>query len=79
MLRRRFAPGGLSLTALMFGLQVVAVRADDDAYMKAAKDYIAQAAAPVTTWEAPTLGPRRRVRSSSSTSQPTRKTGAPAG
>ena len=42
----------------MTGLSVTSAQADDDAYMKAAKDYIAQATAPVTQWDGPTTGPK---------------------
>lgn len=58
MLKHRHALAGLSLAALILGLQTVAARADDDAYMKAARDYIAEASAPVTTWDGPTTGPK---------------------
>ncbi len=58
MLKHRHAHAGLSLAALILGLQTVAARADDDAYMKAAKAYIAEASAPVTTWDGPTTGPK---------------------
>jgi ribose transport system substrate-binding protein len=58
MLKYRQALGGLSLAALVLGLQVAAARAEDDAFMKAAKEYIAKASAPVTTWDGPTTGPK---------------------
>src|SRR6516162_3844101 len=58
MLKYRQALGGLSLAALILGWQAVAARADDDAFMKAAKEYIATASAPVTTWDGPTTGPK---------------------
>ena len=50
--------GSLMASAALTGLSVTSAKADDDAYMKAAKDYIAQATAPVTKWDGPTTGPK---------------------
>ena len=58
MLKFRMISAGLLASAAIFGLHIVAAQADDDAGMKAAKDYIAQAAAPVTAWTGPTTGPK---------------------
>jgi ribose transport system substrate-binding protein len=44
--------------AAIVALPIVAARAADDAYMQMAKEYIAQAAAPVTSWTGPTTGPK---------------------
>ena len=58
MSKFRMISAGLLASAAIFGLHIVAAQADDDAGMKAAKDYIAQAAAPVTAWTGPTTGPK---------------------
>ena len=50
--------GSLMASTALTGLSVTSAQADDDAYMKAAKDYIAQATAPVTKWDGPTTGPK---------------------
>ncbi len=50
--------GSLMASAALIGLSVTGAHADDDAFMKAAKDYIAQAVAPVTKWDGPTTGPK---------------------
>jgi ribose transport system substrate-binding protein len=49
---------GLMSCAAIVALPIVAARAADDAYMQMAKEYIAQAAAPVTSWTGPTTGPK---------------------
>jgi ribose transport system substrate-binding protein len=49
---------GLLASAALIALPTVAALADDDAYMQMAKEYIAQASAPVTTWTGPTTGPK---------------------
>lgn len=49
---------GLLASAALVGLNVAAARAEDDAYMKMAKEYIAKASAPVTAWTGPTSGPK---------------------
>src|SRR5258708_10720496 len=58
MSKFRLIGGGLLASAAIVGLHIVSAQAADDAYMKMAKDYIAQAAAPVTTWTGPTAGPK---------------------
>ncbi len=58
MSKSYLAAGGLMVSAGLMALSVVSARADDDAYMKAAKAYIAEATAPVTKWEGPTTGPK---------------------
>ena len=50
--------GGLLASAAIAGLHAGVAQAADDEFMKMAKDYIAQAAAPVTTWTGPTTGPK---------------------
>ncbi len=50
--------GALLASAAVFGLHVVGAQAADDDFMKMAKDYIAQATAPVTKWDGPTSGPK---------------------
>ena len=50
--------GSLMASAAFTALSVTGALADDDAYMKAAKDYIVQATAPVTQWDGPTTGPK---------------------
>src|ERR1700733_14599834 len=50
--------GSLMASAAFTALSVTGALADDDAYMKAAKDYIAQATAPGTQWDGPTTGPK---------------------
>src|SRR6202011_6176551 len=58
MTKFRLIGGGLLASAAVVGLHIVAAQADDDAYMKMAKDYVAKAAAPVTAWTGPTSGPK---------------------
>jgi ribose transport system substrate-binding protein len=58
MLKSRILTGTLLASAAAFGLGVVTAQAADDAFMKMAKDYIAQATAPVTAWDGPTSGPK---------------------
>jgi ribose transport system substrate-binding protein len=48
----------LLASAAIFSLSVASVQAQDDEFMKMAKDYVAQAASPVTTWTGPTTGPK---------------------
>ena len=50
--------GGLLASAAIAGLHAGVAQAADDEFMKMAKDYIAQASAPVTTWDGPTTGPK---------------------
>jgi ribose transport system substrate-binding protein len=50
--------GSLMASVALVGLSVASARADDGAYIKSAKDYIAQATAPVTQWTGPTTGPK---------------------
>ncbi len=49
---------GAILASALFAVHVTAAQAQDDATMKAAKDYIATVTAPVTTWTGPTTGPK---------------------
>src|SRR6516165_5114324 len=58
MSRLRLIGGGLLASAAFVGLHAGIVQAADDDFMKTAKDYIAQASAPVTTWDGPTTGPK---------------------
>ena len=58
MSKSRIMTGALLATAAVFGLYIPITQADDDAFMKAAKDYVAKAAAPVTEWTGPTTGPK---------------------
>ncbi len=48
MSKSRIMTGAILAAATALGLQVSAARAQDDAAMKAAKDYIATVTAPVT-------------------------------
>jgi ribose transport system substrate-binding protein len=57
MSKFRFIATGLLASTALVGLNVAA-RADDDAFMKKAKEYIATVTAPVTTWTGPTSGPK---------------------
>jgi ribose transport system substrate-binding protein len=57
MFKFRFIATGLLASTALVGLNVAA-RADDDAFMKKAKEYIATVTAPVTTWTGPTSGPK---------------------
>ena len=58
MSKFRFMSGALLASAAFVGLNVVSAGAADDAYMKMAKDYVAQVTAPVTKWDGPTAGPK---------------------
>ena len=58
MSKAYIAAASLMASAALAGLSVSAAKADDDAYMKAAKAYIAKATAPVTEWDGPTTGPK---------------------
>ena len=58
MSKLRLLSGALLASAAIVGLGVASAVAADDAFMKMAKDYIAQATAPVTTWDGPTSGPK---------------------
>jgi len=58
MLRLRLIGGSLLASAAIVGLPFVSAQAADDAFMTMAKDYVAKAAAPVTTWTGPTTGPK---------------------
>ncbi len=58
MSKLRLVGRGLFASAALIALPSVVALADDDAYMQMAKEYIAQAAAPVTSWTGPTTGPK---------------------
>ncbi|MBV8962435.1 MAG: substrate-binding domain-containing protein [Hyphomicrobiales bacterium] len=58
MSKFRLVGGGLLASAALIALPSVASLADDDAYMQMAKEYVAQASAPVTSWTGPTTGPK---------------------
>ena len=58
MSRFRLIGASLLASAAIVGLPIVSAQAADDAFMTMAKDYVAQAAAPVTTWTGPTTGPK---------------------
>ena len=58
MSKSRLIGGGLLVSAAFFGLHTVAAQADDGAYLKMAKEYIATVTAPVTAWDGPTTGPK---------------------
>ena len=49
---------GLLASVALIALPLVAARAEDDAYMKMAKEYIAKVSAPVSSWTGPTTGPK---------------------
>jgi len=49
--------GAFLASAAIVGLGVASAVAADDDFMKMAKDYIAQATAPVTAWDGPTSVP----------------------
>jgi ribose transport system substrate-binding protein len=57
MTKFRFIATGLLASTALAGLSAAA-RADDDAFMKKAKEYIATVTAPVTAWTGPTTGPK---------------------
>lgn len=61
MSRFRLIGGVLLASAAMFSLSVVSASAQDDEFMKMAKDYVAQAASPVTAWTGPTTGPKAQA------------------
>jgi ribose transport system substrate-binding protein len=50
--------GTILVSGSMLVLHVAAAQAADDAYLKAAQDYIATVTAPVTKWTGPTTGPK---------------------
>ncbi len=58
MPNRRFVGGALLASAAILELSVAPAGAADDAYLKAAKEYIATVTAPVTIWTGPTTGPK---------------------
>jgi ribose transport system substrate-binding protein len=58
MSRLRLIGGGLLASAAFVGLHAGGAQAADDEFMKMAKDYIAEASAPVTKWDGPTTGPK---------------------
>ena len=58
MSKFRLIGGGLLASAAFVGLHAGVAQAADDAFMKMAKDYIAEATAPVTKWDGPTTGPK---------------------
>jgi ribose transport system substrate-binding protein len=58
----RLLSGALLVSASALALHASAAAAADDAYLKAAKDYIATVSAPVTTWTGPTSGPKGQGR-----------------
>src|SRR4051812_3664699 len=61
MSRFRVTGGALLASAAIFGLGVQGAWADDDAFMKMAKDYIASVTSPVTEWTGPTSGPKAQA------------------
>jgi ribose transport system substrate-binding protein len=52
----------LLATVAIIGWSSTTARADDEAYMRMAKDYIATVTAPVTDWTGPTTGPKGQGR-----------------
>jgi len=58
MSKSRWLAAGLLGSVAMVGSQMGAATAEDDAYMKMAKEYIAKVSAPVTAWTGPTSGPQ---------------------
>ncbi len=58
MSKFRLLSGGLLASVAVVGLGIASAMAADDDFMKMAKDYIAQATAPVTAWDGPTTGPK---------------------
>jgi ribose transport system substrate-binding protein len=58
MSRFRMAGRMLLASAAIVGLGTAGALAQDDEFMKMAKDYVAVAAAPVTEWTGPTTGPK---------------------
>ena len=61
MLRFRLIGGSLFASAAIVALPIVSAQAADDTFMTMAKEYVAQAAAPVTTWTGPTTGPKAQT------------------
>src|SRR6516225_5583966 len=57
-MRLRLIGGGLLASAAFVGLHAGVAQAADDEFMEKAKDYIAEASAPVTKWDGPTTGPK---------------------
>ena len=58
MLKFRVMTGALLASAAVLGLHIATAQAQDDAFMTAAKEYIATVTAPVTEWTGPTTGPK---------------------
>jgi len=58
MSKFRFIARGLLATTALVGFSIAAAQAADDAFMAKAKEYIAEATAPVTKWDGPTTGPK---------------------
>lgn len=58
MLKFRVMTGALLASAAVLGLHIATAQAQDDAVMRAAKEYIAKVTAPVTAWTGPTTGPK---------------------
>lgn len=58
MTRLSMIGGAIVASALLAGLSSGAAAADDDAYVKMAKEYITKVTAPVTDWTGPTSGPK---------------------
>ena len=58
MSKFRFIARGLLATTALVGFNIAAAQAADDAFMAKAKEYIAEATAPVTKWDGPTAGPK---------------------
>ena len=54
MSKFRFIARGLLATTALVGFSIAAAQAADDAFMAKAKEYIAEATAPVTKWDGPT-------------------------
>jgi ribose transport system substrate-binding protein len=61
MLRFRLIGGSLLASAAIVALPIDLAQAADDTFMTMAKEYVAQAAAPVTTWTGPTTGPKAQT------------------
>ena len=61
MLRFRLIGVSLLASAAIVALPIVLAQAADDTFMTMAKEYVAQAAAPVTTWTGPTTGPKAQT------------------
>ncbi len=58
MSKSRAMTAAFLATAAAFASYIPTTQAADDAFMKAAKEYVAKAAAPVTEWTGPTTGPK---------------------